>query len=188
MSDDARIGPRGSAELLDLVYSELRELARARMRHERSDHSLQATELVHAAYLRLQQGSPKAWESRGHFFAAAAEAMRRILIEHARARGRRKRGGDAEGRPAAKLGLDFAGLSDLAAAESDPDTVLALAEAIEDLAKHDSRLAEVVKLRFYAGLAVEETAEALGTSPRTVKRDWNFARAWLFERLRGRSE
>lgn len=180
--------PRSAEGLLNLVYSELRALARARMRRERADHSLQATALVHEAYLRLQAGGQTSWEGRGHFFAAAAEAMRRILIEHARARGRLKRGGDAAGRPPEKLTWSVAGIADLAAADSDPDAVLALEEAIAALEAHDSRLARVVRLRFYAGLSVEETAEALNTSARTVKRDWSFARAWLFERMGGGEE
>lgn len=176
---------RSSDDLLNLVYTELRALARARMWRERSDHSLQATDLVHEAYLRLQHGGQPRWAGRGHFFAAAAEAMRRILIEHARAKGRLKRGGDSLGRPAEKMTLSIAGVADLAAADADPDAVLALEDAIAALEKEDARLAQVVRLRFYAGLSVEETAEALDTSPRTVKRDWSFARAWLYLRLRG---
>ena len=175
---------RSPEDLLQAVYTELRSLARARMRHERSDHSLQATDLVHEAYLRLQHGGQTAWAGRGHFFAAAAEAMRRILIEHARARGRVKRGGDASGRPAEKLSWSISGVADLAAADADPDTALALEDAIVDLEKQDARLAQVVRLRFYAGLSVEETAEVMETSARTVKRDWGFARAWLFSRLK----
>lgn len=179
-------GERQSSEdLLNLVYTELRAVARARMRRERTDHSLQATDLVHEAYLRLQHGGQTHWAGPGHFFAAAAEAMRRILIEHARAKGRVKRGGDALGRPAEKLTLTIAGVADLAAADTDPDAVLALEDAITALEQQDSRLAQVVRLRFYAGLSVEETAEALDSSPRTVKRDWSFARAWLYSRLGG---
>lgn len=174
-----------SEDLLNLVYTELRALARARMRRERTDHSLQATDLVHEAYLRLQHGGQAEWAGRGHFFAAAAEAMRRILIEHARAKGRVKRGGDTLGRPAEKLTLTIAGVADLAAADADPDAVMVLEDAITALEQQDARLAQVVRLRFYAGLSVEETAEAMETSPRTVKRDWSFARAWLYSRLSG---
>lgn len=177
--------PRSSEDLLQLVYAELRALARARMRRERSDHSLQATDLVHEAYLRLQHGGQSHWAGRGHFFAAAAEAMRRILIEHARAKGRVKRGGDSLGRPPEKLPWTIAGVADLAAADADPDAVLTLEDAIIALEEQDARLAQVVRLRFYAGLSVEETAEALETSERTVKRDWSFARAWLYARLSG---
>lgn len=178
-------GPRSPDQLLDLLYTELRALARARMRRERSDHSLQATDLVHEAYLRLRQGGQTSWAGRGHFFAAAAEAMRRILVEHARAKGRVKRGGDELGRPAEKLTLSIAGVADLAAADADPEAVLALEDAIAALEQHDARVAQVVRLRFYGGLSVEETAEVLDTSPRTVKRDWSFARAWLYAKLSG---
>ena len=176
---------RSSEDLLNIVYAELRALAAARMRRERSDHSLQATDLVHDAFLRLQHGGHSQWAGPGHFFAAAAEAMRRILIEHARAKGRVKRGGGPLGRPAERLTLTIAGVADLAAADADPDAVLALEDAIAALEQQDPRLAQVVRLRFYAGLSVEETAEALETSTRTVKRDWSFARAWLFRRLSG---
>ena len=179
---------RSSEELLNLVYAELRALARTRMRQERTDHSLQATELVHEAYLRLQHSGQSDWAGRGHFFAAAATAMRRILIEHARAKGRVKRGGDSEGRRAERLPLSIAGIADLASADADPDTVLALEDAIAALEEQDARLAQVVRLRFYAGLSVEEAAEALETSARTVKRDWSFARAWLYQRLSGPKE
>ena len=176
---------RAAEQLLPLVYAELRALARARMSHERKDHTLQATALVHEAYLRLVHDAEVGWDNRGHFFAAAAEAMRRILIEHARARGRAKRGGDEEGRPAKKLSLTLGGVADLAAQE-DPELVFALDEAIQRLEAQDARVAQVVRLRFYAGLSVEEAAAALGVAPRTVKRDWAFARAWLFEALGGK--
>jgi RNA polymerase sigma factor (TIGR02999 family) len=177
-SGDRQAGER----LLPVVYAELRALARARMRRERKDHTLQATELVHEAYLRLVHGTPAEWEGRGHFFAAAAEAMRRILIEHARARGRAKRGGDEQGRPAKKLSLTQAGIADLAA-EADPEEILALDDAMQRLEARDARMGQVVRLRFYAGLSIEETAAVLDVAPRTVKRDWTFARAWLFEQL-----
>jgi RNA polymerase sigma factor (TIGR02999 family) len=144
--------------------------------------TLQSTELVHEAYMRLRVGDGTRWESRGQFFAAAAEAMRRILIDRARARGRQKRGGDADGRPARKLSLDLAEVA-VFAGDDDPDTVLALDSAIARLAEQDERVAEIVRLRFYAGLSVEEVAELLGTSTRTVLRDWAFARAWLYGEL-----
>jgi RNA polymerase sigma factor (TIGR02999 family) len=181
----AASGNRQAGErLLPMVYGELRALARARMRCERKDHTLQATELVHEAYLRLAGGTPVEWEGRGHVFAAAAEAMRRILIEHARARSRVKRGGDEQGRPAKKLPLTLAGIADLAA-DADPEEILALDDAMERLEARDARMGQVVRLRFYAGLSIEETAAALGVAPRTAKRDWTFARAWLYRELAG---
>jgi RNA polymerase sigma factor (TIGR02999 family) len=173
---------RAGERLLPMVYAELRALARARMRHERKDHTLQATELVHEAYLRLVRDTPGEWDGRGHFFAAAAEAMRRILIEHARARGRARRGGDEEGRPPKRLSLTLAGIADLAA-EADPEEILALDDAMQRLEARDARMGLVVRLRFYAGLSIEATADVLGVAPRTVKRDWTFARAWLFDQL-----
>jgi RNA polymerase sigma factor (TIGR02999 family) len=150
------------------------------MRGERKGHTLQSTELVHEAYLRLRQGA--GWENRAHFFAAAAEAMRRILIDRARARRRIKRGADSEGKPAQKITLDLREVAELTD-DRDPEAILALDRAIERLSEQDPRLRDIVRLRFYAGLSVEETAEAIGVSPRTVKRDWNFARAWLFDQL-----
>jgi RNA polymerase sigma factor (TIGR02999 family) len=187
ISQQLRAAAEGDAkaaeQLLPLVYAELRALAHARMRHERGDHTLQATALVHEAYLRLVHDAGIGWDSRSHYFAAAAEAMRRILIEHARARGRVKRGGE-QGRPARKVSLTLGGVADLAA-EGDPEDVFALDEAIQRLEARDARVAQVVRLRFYAGLSVEETAAVLSVAPRTVKRDWTFARAWLFEALGG---
>jgi len=169
----------GSAmqRLLPLVYQELLLVARRRMQAERSAHTLQATALVHEAYLRLLGGSEASihWSNRAQFFHAAAEAMRRILIEHARSRGRQKRGGD-------RSRLDIAAL-DVSAGDDSPVDLLALDEAICRLESMDARAASIVRLRFFAGLSVEETAEALELSERTVKRDWLFARAWLFEQL-----
>jgi RNA polymerase sigma factor (TIGR02999 family) len=141
-----------------------------------------ATELVHEAYMRLKPGDGGEWKSRSQFFAAAAEAMRRILIERARSKGRVKRGGDAEGRPPARVTLNLDEVAAMADDE-DPETILALDGAIERLAEKDARAAQTVRLRFYAGLSVEETAEALEASPRTVLRDWAFARAWLYGEL-----
>lgn len=172
----------GSDTFIRQVYDELRGIAHARLRGERAGVTLQSTELVHEAYMRLRVGDAARWESRGQFFAAAAEAMRRILIDRARARGRQKRGGDADGRPARRLSLDLAEVAALAD-DDDPDTVLALDHAIGRLAEQDARVAEIVRLRFYAGLSVEEVAEVLETSTRTVLRDWAFARAWLYGEL-----
>jgi RNA polymerase sigma factor (TIGR02999 family) len=161
-------------QLLPVVYDELRALAGARLRHERSDHSLQATALVHEAYIRLVGWEQQSWIDRAHFYRAAAEAMRRILIDHARGRARGKRGG---GR--VRVDLEDANL----ATWDDPDDVLALDEALHRLMEQDPRAAEIVQLRFFAGLSVEETANALDLSIRTVHREWKFARTWLFRAL-----
>ena len=161
--------------LLPLVYGELRALARAHLRNERPDHTLQATALVHEAYLRLLGGQDPPWNDRAHFFRAAAEAMRRILIEHARKRGRIKRGGN-------QVRVRISGVH--LGTEQDPDEILALDEAIRRLEEQDPRIADLVRLRFFAGLSVEETAKALEVSERTVKREWSFARAWLYNALR----
>lgn len=160
--------------ILPVVYDELRMLAQARLRHERPDHTLQPTALVHEAYIRLIGWQQSSWDDRAHFYRAAAEAMRRILIEHARARGRDKRGGDR-----VRVDLEHANL----ATWNDPDVLLALDEGLRRLMKQDPRAAETVRLRFFAGLSFEETASALGLSVRTVKRDWEFARAWLYRAL-----
>ncbi len=161
--------------LLPLVYGELRALARVHLRHERPDHTLQPTALVHEAYLRLLGGQDPPWNDRAHFFRAAAEAMRRILIEHARKRGRIKRGGN-------QVRVRISGVH--LGTEQDPDEILALDEAIRRLEEQDPRIADLVRLRFFAGLSVEETAKALEVSERTVKREWSFARAWLYNALR----
>lgn len=174
-------GEAGSTDaLLVAVYDELRALARARMRHEPSGHTLQPTALVHEAYLRLlgSRGADEAeasrWDHRGHFFAAAATAMRRILVERARRRRRAKHGGDLE-----RVELDETPAIDLG---TDVD-LLALDEALSTLREKDPRMAAIVDLRFFAGLDGTETALALGVSERTVKRDWAVARAWLYEAL-----
>ena len=172
----------GSDTFIRQVYDELRSIAHAHLRGERANVTLQSTELVHEAYMRLRPENGAQWENRGHFFAAAAEAMRRILIDRARARGRQKRGGDEDGRPAQKLSLELAEVAALAD-DADPETVLALDRAIERLAQQDERIAQVVRLRFSAGLSVDEVAELLETSTRTVLRDWAFARAWLYGEL-----
>ena len=185
----AQVG-EGAAEardaLLPLIYDQLRELARRRMTAERRGHTLQATVLVHEAYLRLlSHPNGIVWTSRGHFFHAAAEAMRRLLIDHARARRSLKRGGGPAPGAAdlARHRMAFNVLDLAADMATDPVEILALDEAVSRLEHEEPQLAAVVRLRFYAGLSVDETAEALGVSPRTVKRDWTFARAWLFRRL-----
>jgi RNA polymerase sigma factor (TIGR02999 family) len=165
---------QAATALLPLVYNELRKLAANRMAEERQDHTLQATALVHEAYLRLVGDRNVKWASRAHFFAAAAEAMRRILIEHARAKKGPRRGGGRQ-----KLPVD---VLDLATAE-DPDQIMVLDEAISRLEQEDAHAAQVVRLRFYAGLSVEEVAAAMETSSSTVKRNWSFARAYLFRVL-----
>lgn len=168
--------PRAGDALLPMVYDQLRRIAQQRMATERPDHSLQATALVHEAYLRLVGDDDVHWANRAHFFAAAAEAMRRILVESARARGRLKRGGDRKRVPLNVVDL---------AAENDPAEILALDEALNRLESQDTKMARLVMLRFFSGLSVEETASAMNVSPRTVKRDWALARAWLFRELTG---
>lgn len=179
----AREGDATAASaLLPLIYQQLRAIAQQRMVGERKDHTLQATALVHEAYARLVGNGELRWDSRSHFFVAAAEAMRRILIDHARARLAEKRGGRAESQRE-RLDLAIADVADLAA-EKNPEEILALDKAFLRLGDQEPRAAEVVRLRFYAGLSVDETAAALGVSPRTVDLDWSYARAWLFRALR----
>lgn len=166
-----------AADLLPLLYDELRRLAESRIAHESPGHTLQATALVHEAYLRIigPQGAADAgWQSRGHFFAAAAEAMRRVLIDHARARGARKRGGDAR-----RLTLDPA----LLAFDDVPGEVIDLHEAIEKLDAQDPLKASLVKLRFFGGLTQAQAASVLGLPSTTAERHWAFARAWLYQEL-----
>ncbi|MEL6363932.1 MAG: ECF-type sigma factor [Pseudomonadota bacterium] len=166
-----RAGDAAAAEnLLPIVYEEMRQLARARMARERAGHTLQATALVHEAFLRLTGGEEVGWDGRAHFFAAAAEAMRRVLVDHARRRAREKRGGGA-----VQVTLD----EQAASVDAGDVDVLALSEALDGLEALDAGMAAVVKLRYFAGLSVEETAAALGASPRTVNRQWTAARAWL---------
>jgi RNA polymerase sigma factor (TIGR02999 family) len=174
--------PAPPEQAVAALYGELRELARSRLRRERPG-SLRATELVHEAFLRIQKSHDGPWASRGQFFAAAAEAMRRILIDRARERAAVKRGG-SEGAPPVRVTLEDDAAADLAV-EDDPDRVLAIERALEGLAARDPRAAKVVVLKFYGGLSVEEVAEAMDISPRTVKRDWGFARAWLVGSLGG---
>jgi RNA polymerase sigma factor (TIGR02999 family) len=172
--------PRAAAELLPLVYDELRRLAAQKLARERPGQTLQATALVHEAYLRLvDSGQGPHWDGRGHFFAAAAEAMRRILIDQARRHHSARRGGGR--RP---LPLDEA--ATLAAPDGLPqEDLLALDEALQQLEAEDPVKARLVKLRFFAGASLEDAARMLGLSPSTAKRAWVFARSWLYGRLHG---
>jgi RNA polymerase sigma factor (TIGR02999 family) len=165
---------RAAADLLPLVYDELRRLAAARLAAESPGHTLDATALVHEAYLRLV--GDQQFDGRGHFFAAAAEAMRRILVDSARRRAAAKRGGDLNRVPMPE---------DLVAGTQDSD-ILGVHEVVDQLAAHDPRAAELVKLHVFAGLTLERAAEVLGLSARVAYRDWAFARAWMFHRLEGR--
>jgi len=164
-------GDRGALDrLMPLVHDELRRLARAHMRRERADHTLQATALAHEAYMRMVDLDRIDWRDRAHFFAVAAGVMRRILIDHARKRRAARRGGGAPHVPLEE-GLRLAA--------DRPDELVDLDEALERLAALDTRQARIVELRFFGGLSVEEAAVVLGVSPRTVKREWAVARAWL---------
>lgn len=161
--------------LMPLVYAELRRMAQRRIRRERPGHSLQTTALVHEAYLRLVDQDRVRWKDRGHFFAIAAQLMRRILVDHARKRGNAKRGGDVT-----RLQLEVAAsLSEDRAAD-----VVALDDALKSLAVLDERKSRIVELRFFGGLSIEETARALEVSPGTVMRDWTLAKAWLQREIR----
>ena len=167
--------PSAAQQLLPLVYDELRKLAAARLACEQPGQTLQATALVHEAYLRLVEGDAvQSWDSRGHFFAAAAEAMRRILVNHARDRKRLKRGG---GRVRLEL-LDQPG-----SLAGDPDLILSLDELLARLAEEDGAAARVAQLHLFGGLSVEEAGEALGHSRATAYRNWKYARAWLRDAL-----
>jgi len=167
--------PHAADQLLPLVYDELRQLAAQRLAHEMPGQTLQATALVHEAYLRLvDTDTVQHWNSRGHFFAACAEAMRRILIESARRKQRVRHGG---GR--ARLDLEQLDLRD----EPTSDHFPALDEALQRLAEEEQTAAEVVKLRYFAGLTIEQAAEVLGLSVRTANRHWAYAKAWLYQRL-----
>jgi RNA polymerase sigma factor (TIGR02999 family) len=185
MSDVTRILARiesgdrlASEELLPVVYEELRRLAAREFSHERGDHTLQATALVHEAYLRLvDQTSPQQWETRGHFFSAAAEAMRRILVESARRRASLKRGGDVRRH-------DIDGI-EVAAREISSD-VLAVDDALERLSATDRDAAELVKLRYFSGLTIAQAAEVLGIPARSADRLWAYSKAWLHREIRGR--
>ncbi len=173
--------PNGASDLLPLVYDELRLLARQKLAHELPGQTLQATALVHEAYLRLVGGQNEtSWDSRAHFFAAAAEAMRRILVDQARRKGSKKHGGDAK-----QINLE----PDLIVAgtlEVDPEELLALDEALAEFEIVDPVRARVVKLHYFSGFTLDETARALNISVSTVKRHWVFARSWLFGKIQGR--
>jgi RNA polymerase sigma factor (TIGR02999 family) len=166
--------PKAAAELLPLVYDELRKLAAQRLARESPGQTLQATALVHEAYLRLV--GEQQFDHRGHFFAAAAEAMRRILVESARRKKAEKHGGGLHRHDAAEIPV---------AAPEPAEDLVALDEALDRLAELDPQKAELVKLRYFAGLTIEEAAEALGVSPATAKRSWAYSRVWLFQRVAG---
>lgn len=172
---------KGDREALDrvtaAVYQELRRIAAGQMRHERPGSTLQPTALVHEAYLKLINQREVSWQNRAHFFAIAAQEMRRIVLGYARARRAQKRGGGG-----AQLTLD----ESLIATDDHADDLIALDEILEHLAELDPRQARVVELRFYVELSVEETAEVLGVGTATVKRDWAMARAWVLQQLRSR--
>ncbi len=172
--DAAQSNPASAPELLSQVYAQLRALAQSYLRAERREHTLQATAVVHEAYIRLVGSGHVKWDSPIQFFTAAAEAMRRVLIDHARARGRIKRGG---GRKRVEL-MDIP-----ASPLQDADSLLALDEAIQRLAAREPAMAEVVRLRFFVGLEIEETARVLGVSAPTVKRRWQWARTWLYREI-----
>jgi len=178
-------------QLLPVVYAELRRLAAQRMSHERSSQTLQPTALVHEAYLRLVDlNEPQQWNGRGHFFAAAAEAMRRILVERARRRARGRHGGDRKRVDLDLLDAQLEQAIDRAGNPVDADgddvaaRLLALDAALNRLAEEDHAAAEVVKLRYFAGLTIEQAAEAAGVSVRTANRHWAYAKACLYEQLR----
>jgi RNA polymerase sigma factor (sigma-70 family) len=200
--DEVRAGTAGADELLPLVYDELRKLAAARLAHEKPGQTLDATGLVHEAYLRLV-GNPKTeirntnhdpakhpdfglcysdlprFEGRGHFFAAAAEAMRRILVENARRKKAEKHGGGLNRHDAAEIPI---------AAPEPAEDLVALDEALDRFAEIDPQKAELVKLRYFAGLTIEEAAQALDISPATAKRYWTYSRAWLFQAISGSNQ
>ena len=168
--------PRATEQLLPLVYEELRKLAAAKMANEAAGHTLQPTALVHEAWLRLTgDAGPVRFTNSGHFFGAAAEAMRRILIDSARRKDAQKRGARLQ-----RVDLDDVDV----AAKADDTTLLRMDEALEKLAREDPSAAELVKLRFFGGLTNEQAAATLGVSVRTAKRYWTFARAWLYDELR----
>jgi RNA polymerase sigma factor (TIGR02999 family) len=172
--------PIAAGQLLPLVYEELRKLAAHKLIQEKPGQTFQATALVHEAYLRLVGADgAQQWDSRGHFFAAAAEAMRRILVDRAREKGREKRGGKFK-----KIDIDAIDL----ATTVTPDQLLAVDEALAKLAARDGVAAKIVELRYFAGLTVDEAGKALGVSTATAYRHWNYARVWLYDELRGPSD
>jgi len=168
--------PSAAEELLPLVYDELRKLAAQRLSQEKPGQTLQATALVHEAYLRLVDvRKVQRWDSRGHFFAAAAEAMRRILLNRARGKRRVKRGGERR-----RVDLDQIEI----ALDTNDEQLIALDEALTEFAAEDAAAARLVNLRFFAGLTLKDAADSLGLAPRTAERQWAYARAWLYARLR----
>ncbi len=167
-------GSRAPAELLPLVYDELRKLAHSYLQNERPGHTLQATALVHEAYIRMVDWKNVSWQNRAHFFAVAAQMMRKILVDHARAKKAEKRGGELQ-----RLALDEA-VSYPARRDID---LIALDDALSSLEQLDRLQASIVELRFFGGLTIEETAHALKTSPATVKREWTVAKAWLHREI-----
>ena len=172
---------KAADELLPLVYEELRLLAAQKMSQEPSGQTLQATALVHEAYIRLVEAKDQSWHSRGHFFKAAAEAMRRILVDNARRKKSLRAGGEHR-----QIDINQASLWALITSdESSPEDILALDEALEKLSKTDPRNAELVKLRYFAGLSLDQVAKIEGISRRTATRWWTFARAWLHREISG---
>ncbi len=167
--------PKATEELLPLVYDELRRLAGHKMTGESSGHTLQATALVHEAWLRLAGSNQNGWENRAHFFAAAAESMRRILVEHARRKLSQKRGGGA--------GHDELDESSIVLT-APPDELLAVNDALDKLAKEDPTAAELVKLRYFVGMTMDEAASAMGLAKRTAEGIWTFAKAWLGKEIK----
>lgn len=172
--DEAERDPTSAPIVLAQVYSELRTLARSYLRAERPDHTLQATALVHEAYLRLMGKGDIQWNSPMHFFAAASEAMRRVLIDHAKARGRLKRGGDRQRSELPDLAIVM---------PDDPGEFLKLDAAIERLSEIEPKIAQVVRLRYFVGLEIEEITKVIEVSAPTVKRRWQWARAWLYREM-----
>ena len=168
---------QAAEKLLPLVYAELRHLAAAKLAREAPGQTLQATALVHEAWLRLAREEQRQWQGRTHFFAAAAESMRRILIDNARRKRAIRHGGDL-----ARVSIDDS-TAQIAAPVENEDEMLAVHEAVDRLAAHDARKAELVKLRYFVGLTIEQAAEVLGISEPTAKRDWAYARAWLFREI-----
>jgi RNA polymerase sigma factor (TIGR02999 family) len=163
-------------ELMALVYEELRRLAHRHMGRERPEHTLQTSALVHEAFMRLVDQKNVHWQSKAHFFAIAAHMMRRILVDYARSRGNLKRGGNAQ-----QISLD----KTLIVSEARGSEVIALDDALRALASFDQRKSQIVDLRFFGGLSIEETADVLGVSPGTVMRDWTLAKAWLRKEITG---
>jgi RNA polymerase sigma factor (TIGR02999 family) len=174
LADWANRDPAARDELVPIVYNELRRLAHHYMRGERAGHTLQTTALVNEVYLRLTGIDSLRWQDRAHFFAMVATLMRRVLVDYARQRGREKRGS----------GVTVTSLDETAVAAQPAVDIVALDDALERLAAVDQQQSRVVELRFFAGLSVKETAEALGISPATVKRDWATAKLWLYNELR----